>query len=367
MSIYKGTPTKDGRCYYFRKSKNGEQYTSKKYLTKEECEKAESKFILKNNNPINKPFVLIAEDFFENLYKIKKESTVYSYKNVYDLHIYPYFKSSYINNINIQDIRKWAEIIQKKGLSNGYLNKTYDVLKMIFDFGMKNYGLNDNPVKIFGRFQVKQDQIIKDDEKLKYITFEEFNKFIKIINDPLWSTFFYTLYYTGMRKSEIQALTWNDVDFNNNEIIVNKIISVKTKEHFKITSTKNNKNRKIKMSKTLKEILFDYKKEMIKYTDYSDKWYVFGGSRFLPQTTIDRKKHQYFQESGVNEITIHEFRHSHVSLLINEYLKTGQTDTTKFFIMMSNRMGHTIGVMQKTYMHLFPTVQDEIVDLLDNL
>ena len=31
-------------------------------------------------------------------------------------------------------------------------------------------------------------------------------------------TFFYTLYYTGMRKSEIQALTWNDIDFNNNEI-----------------------------------------------------------------------------------------------------------------------------------------------------
>ena len=29
MSIYKGTPTKDGRCYYFRKIKNGEQYTSK--------------------------------------------------------------------------------------------------------------------------------------------------------------------------------------------------------------------------------------------------------------------------------------------------------------------------------------------------
>jgi len=30
-------------------------------------------------------------------------------------------------------------------------------------------------------------------------------------------------------------------------------------------------------------------------------------------------------------------------------------------------MGHTIEVMQKTYMHLFPTVQDEIVNLLDDL
>ena len=367
MSVYKGSPTKDGRCYYFRKNKNGKQYTSKKYLTKEECQKAESKFILKNDNPINKRFDIIAEDYFDNLYKIKKESTVYCYKSVYGLHIYPYFKSSYINSINIQGIRKWAEMIEKKGLSIRYLNKAYDILKTIFDFGMKNYGLNDNPVKIFGRFKIKQDKVIKDEDKIRYITLEEFNKFINVIQDDLWKVFFYTLYYTGMRKSEIQALTWNDIDFNKNEIIVNKIISVKTTEKYKITSTKNNLNRKIKMSKTLREVLFEYKKEIQSYTDYSNNWFVFGGTRFLPQTTIDRKKHQFFLESGVKEITIHEFRHSHVSLLINEYLKSGQTDTTKFFIMMSNRMGHTIPVMQKTYMHLFPTVQDEIVDLLDNL
>ena len=87
----------------------------------------------------------------------------------------------------------------------------------------------------------------------------------------------------------------------------------------------------------------------------------------MPQTTIDRKKHYYFNLSQVSEITIHEFRHSHVSLLINEYIKSVQTDTTKFFLMMSSRMGHSIEVMQKTYMHLFPTVQNEIVNVLDNL
>ena len=42
-------------------------------------------------------------------------------------------------------------------------------------------------------------------------------------------------------------------------------------------------------------------------------------------------------------------------------------DTAKFFLVMSDRMGHTVEVMQKTYMHLFSTIQDEIIDLLDNL
>lgn len=106
---------------------------------------------------------------------------------------------------------------------------------------------------------------------------------------------------------------------------------------------------------------------MEQYTDFKESWFVFGNTRFLPMENIDRNRRKYFKLSGVKQITNHEFRHSHVSLLINEFVKSGGTDTTKFFLMMSNRMGHTIEVMQKTYMHLFPTIQNEIVDLLDNL
>ena len=79
MAIHKGTPTKDGRCWYFTKYKNGINHTSKKYLTKEECSKAESKFILKNDNPINKRFDLIGEEYFESLEQTKKKSTLYTY------------------------------------------------------------------------------------------------------------------------------------------------------------------------------------------------------------------------------------------------------------------------------------------------
>ena len=57
----------------------------------------------------------------------------------------------------------------------------------------------------------------------------------------------------------------------------------------------------------------------MKYKDYSDDWFVFENTRFLPQTNIDRKKH--------------------------EYVKSGQTDTAKFFLMVSNRMGYSIDAM----------------------
>ena len=382
MAVYKDEKkTKDGRCWYFKVYKkdfegNNKAFKSKRYLTKKEAIDEEALFILKRDNPNRKLFSIVANDYFKELYKTKKESTAYSYETCYNKNILPYFKKYFIDEITVNSINNWKDEMIKKGFKLHYLNKLYNVFKMIFDFSMRNYGIKENPVTIGQRFQEKNDSIITDEEKIRYLTLEEFRKFISVIDNMMWKTFFIFLFYTGMRKGEVQALKWNDIDFEKNEITVNKTLSVKVKKknsnlnnapNFKITSTKNNINRKIKMSKTLKEQLLKYKETVKKYTDYNNNWYVFGNSRFIAQTTIDNKKHFYFNLSGIHEITIHEFRHSHVSLLINEYVKSGQTDTAKFFLMMSNRMGHTIGVMQKTYMHLFPTIQNEIVDLLDNL
>lgn len=372
MAIYKDkNKTKDGKCWYYavyKKDFNGDskKYKSKRYLTKTEAQQAERIFLMKRDNPINKPFSLVADAYFEELSKIRKESTLFTYKEAYNKHILPYFGETNINTLSIPIIKNWHEKMQNKGYSIAYLNKLHNIMKNIFNFAMVNFGLESNPEDIIGTFQRKNEEIIKE-QKIRYITFDEFNKFISVIDNITWKTYFTFLYYTGMRKGEIAALTWNDIDLNNNEITVNKNLSLKTSDKYKITSTKNYINRKIKMSKSLKQQLTLYKNEIMKYTDFNNNWFVFGCSNFMPYTTIARYKDYYFNLAGIKPITIHEFRHSHVSLLINEYLKFGQTDTTKFFIMMSQRLGHSIQVMQRTYMHLFPTIQNEIVDILDNL
>lgn len=371
MAIYqekdKKKWTKDGRKWYFVTYKDGRQYESKKYLTKKEAQDEEALFKLKRDMPYSKPFYIIAIDYFNYMSKTRRESTVYTYKKDYNNHIKPFFENMSISSINMSNIREWAEKLEKKDISVAYKNKIHNILNKIFDFAIKNYDLPSNPSRTYGTFQEKNDKVIKDSEKLRYITLEEFSQFISVIDDPMWKTFFIFAFYTGCRRGEIQALTWNDIDFNKNEIIIDKTLYEEVKGQVNITSTKNNLNRKIKMSKTLKDSLLKYKEQVKQYTDFKESWFLFGNSRFLPKSTIARYKTKYFTLSGVHEITMHEFRHSHVSLLINEYVKSGQTDTAKFFLMMSNRMGHTIQVMQDTYMHLFPTIQDEIVDLLDKL
>lgn len=387
MSVHKDkkNKTKDGRIWYFKSSYKDESgktipYKSKKFKTKFEAKEAESLYDLKNKG--TKKYILfetVANDFFVFLSGKGKESTYEGHKSVFKNQILPYFKNKYITEINTTLVNNWKDILDKKNLSVRYKNKAKMILSSILDYACAYYDLEKNVAKLIDNFQDNAERIIKDDEKLRYITLNEFNLFISVIDDISWKTFFIFLFYTGCRKGEVQALTWHDINLEDKIIIIDKTLSVKTKNKIgsvcaKITSVKNKKNRKVKISKVLYEQLIEYKKEMSKYTDFNEDWFVFGCTRFFAQTSIDNKKHEYFLKANLQdrEISIHEFRHSHVSLLINEYVKVSKeknmkTDMAKFFLMMSERMGHTVSVMQKTYMHLLPTIQDEIVDLLDNL
>lgn len=361
MSTYKDSnKTRDGRQYFFQVMKNGKLYKSKRYMTRSEAKTEEAKFLL-TFNPVNKKFSVVAEAYFDNLKTYTKYSTYYTYIKDYNKHICPYFSDKDINSINIPTYNKWWLEMSKKGLSVKYLNKINSLLKNIFNYAIQSYGLEFNPVvKTF-----KQSKAPIKVDKLHYITKDEFDKFISVVDDPLYELLFTFLFYTGCRIGEAICLTWDDIDLQR------KCVSI-TKTLYKVhnntpTSNKTSQNRQIYLNDSLVAKLTDYKASKMVYKDFSNNWYVFGDTFTLATTSIQRKKHQYFVKSGVNEIRIHDFRHSHVSMLINEYLKNGGKDYQAFLVKLSQRMGHTIPVMQKTYMHLFPDTQNDIVNMLNNL
>lgn len=361
--VYKDTQkTKDGRCWYFRVQINNVPYKSKRYLTKEEAKEEEAKYRLQHNDYNKIKFKTVADCFFDTIKQYRKLSTYQTYIDVYHKHILPYFCDFNLFSINVLEIRNFREKCLKMNYSTRYLNKINNVLNLILDYASANYGyVNVN--KTLGNFQEKKDKAIK--EKIRYMTYEDYLKFISVIDELEWRTFFMFLYLTGMRLGEVLALRFDDI--RGDTIIVNKTLYTKIKGTYTITSTKTNTNRIVKMDKSLINQMNEYIKHMQSYTDYSNDWFLFGGSRYLAPTTINRYKHKYFELANVPEITIHEFRHSNVSLLINQYLKSGNNDATKFFLMMSQRLGHSVDVMQRTYMHLFPQSQDSIVDILNNL
>lgn len=138
---------------YFRAYKNGRQYESKKYMTKKEVEQEEI-FILKKDNPFNKPFDLVANLYLNELSKYRKNIQYIPIKKII-IAILSRFLKKGILTINVSSIREWAEKLEKINMSIKYKNKIRNVLNNIFDYAVKNYGLEINPSKMFGTLKKK--------------------------------------------------------------------------------------------------------------------------------------------------------------------------------------------------------------------
>lgn len=383
MPIYEEKDKVNGQKRYYIRTYITDEFGKRKQITKHNKEwlgrdgkiQAQQEEIrIKNKTKNYFDDVLFYDNiqvYLKELQETNKESTYYGHNSVINSQIKPFFnQNTKLFYITEQNIIKWHEWLAKQLLSLRYKKKCHMIMASILDIGMKHYGLQKNVARIVGNFKddsVQKEAITKDEEKIKYITYEQFRQLINVINDEMWYVYFNLLYFTGMRKGEIQALTWNDIDFTNKRIIVNKTLTVKTKKaKWKITSTKNLRNRKIDMDDNLFDILSNYYNHKIKKQNINLTEFILGDTQPLKQHRIDTNKKKYFKLANIKEITNHEFRHSHVSFLANEYLKTNQTDVAKFFVMMSSRLGHSIKVMQDTYLHFFDDIQNEIVFLINN-
>lgn len=81
-----------------------------------------------------------------------------------------------------------------------------------------------------------------------------------------------------------------------------------------------------------------------KIYDFNNEMFAFGDIVPLSRTTIIRKKESYIKKANVKRITIHEFRHSHVTILRSMNYTIKQVAT---------RIGDTETTIIETYSHLF--------------
>ena len=100
-------------------------------------------------------------------------------------------------------------------------------------------------------------------------------------------------------------------------------------------------------------------KELVKYEsmlyDCSGETRLF---TFSKQSLYYPMK-KYSELAGVPKIRIHDLRHSHVALLIENNISP---------MVIAERLGHeNVSVTLGTFGHLYPNKQKEIADILENL
>lgn len=190
----------------------------------------------------------------------------------------------------------------------------------------------------------------EESKEMEFWTKEEYLKFSEAMMDkPLSYYAFELLYWCGVREGELLALSPSDFNFEKRTLRINKSYQRLEGEDVISTPKTKNSNRIVKMPQFLCEEMQDFFKQ---YYSLQPDDRIFPVTKYYLSHEMDRG----CKESGVKRIRVHDLRHSHVSLLIN----MGFTA-----LAIGKRVGHSAEKITYRYAHLFPSVQTEMVDRLD--
>lgn len=294
------------------------------------------------------------EDFFqlyqEDMEKRLKHNTWLSKEHVVRTKILPYFKDKVMCEISPTDIMKWQnELLEGdketgKAYSQTYMKTIHNQLSCIFNHAIKYYGMKSNPARLAGNMGKEESKEMQIWTKEEYKAFSE-----AIMDKPTAYYAFELLYWTGIRCGECLALTMEDFDLEKRTMRINKSYQRLERKDV-ITSPKTAKsNRVIKLPEFLVEEMEEYFQMLYKFKP-TDR--IFPYSKSFLHHEMDRG----VKKSGVKRIRVHDLRHSHISLLIDEGFSA---------VDIGSRVGHESQDITFRYAHMFPSRQDDMADRLD--
>lgn len=300
-------------------------------------------------------FKELADLYLEKNKNKKKISTITTDKYALDV-INKKIGDKRIGTLNRNNLSKLFDEFDQEGLKQNTIDRRYYCVQKILSFAKKEGYIDYNPMLDVDKIK-KLDEVTEEDAVHNCWTLNEYKDFIKYVSEPMYRDCFEFLFYMGVRKGEVMGLTWKNVDIKNKTVRIVQQINQHAGGIITSPKTKNS-IRTIMMPnvvlKTIKKRLDNAKKEV----GFKDTWFVFGFDQPLTRNLLPKRLDKYIEKANVKRITLHGFRHSHASLLINN----GSN-----ILAIANRLGDTVETVLETYAHLFKSTELELIKAIDQL
>lgn len=348
----------DGKIYHQGKVINSYRKTG--FKTKREAKIAEMDY---RENYLKEYVSVTFEDLYHEYVPFwstqVKATTVETECGLYEKLIRDY------GDLDLLDSKVLQEIISvcDKKYSKKYVERIYTAFNRVFKWAVKNDRIKSNPMQ-------KVYRSTRPDERRKEMLFfepDDFYKFLSVIEDQRDRAMFSCLFWMGVRRGEMMALQWKDINFHQNTMSISKTVpTVKRNEADPCNTPKtSNSYRTITMPGKLIDELLRYRDIAEGFSCFGPEMYVFGDDKPISAETLRRKKSQYIEEAnrrGYNlpNIRIHDFRHSHASYLINN-MSAGFTDFD-----IAKCLGDTVETLHRVYAHWFKCGDKGIVDFMNS-
>ncbi len=191
--------------------------------------------------------------------------------------------------------------------------------------------------------------------------------FLEYAKSTQYYPLFYLALFTGMRRSELLALRWCDVDLLLCQLSVSRSLHQLHNREFIIRQPKTEKGRRlIALSPSTVQVLREHRDRQlqnrqalgIQLNDDDLVFCQYDGKPLLPDS-ITRAWHHLAKRTGLSGITLHGARHTHASLM----LKAGIHPK-----IVQERLGHaSIEMTLDLYSHVAPGLQEAAANRFDDI
>jgi integrase len=313
-------------------------------------------------------FATFSEQWIEDYVRIEcKASTASGYEGVLALYLRPKFGSKRLDDIRRDDVKAMINDLVDRDLSRNTIRNALSVIRGIFNQAIESGLLESNPAARLGRFT----RTAKTAEtRGTALTSSETTQFLKAAREVCGE--YYGLFLTalrgGLRRGELVALQWGDIQLGTDQEDSNRFMIVRhnyvRRQH---TTTKSKKSRRVDLSRELRAVLLELRDKRLLEAYLQGKHDISDELVFpSPEGSIldpDNLYHRYFQpvltKAGLRKIRLHDLRHTFGSLL----LQSGAP-----IVYVKEQMGHSsIQVTVDTYGHLIPGANVSFVDRLDSI
>lgn len=375
MPIYKMNGKKDGKQKYRVRVNYTDRLGKAKQIDRvayglDEAKQLERElnYQLKQETPTAKMTVqdLYAEYIEVKKHEIRETSLDTNERNLKKYVLEP-LGDYKLSKLNVAVLQKWKQDMEQKGLSTKTKQNRYGEFRTLLNYAVKMEYIPRNPLLKVGNFKAP----FETKKEMQYYTADEFKKFIQKAKEEAiqseskgymhkwhYYVFFNIAFYTGLRKGEIHALQWTDI--KDGYLSVTKSIAQKLKGGDRITPPKNRSSiRTIQMPEPLIQILNEHYERCKSIIGFNDSYYITGGERPLRDTSIQNELKKYATLANIKTIRVHDFRHSHASLLANEGINIQE---------IARRLGHSkINITWETYSHLYPREEERAINILNKI
>lgn len=147
-----------------------------------------------------------------------KKGTIDSYDNVFSFYIKPFLGHLKLNQVSSQEIQAFYNEMARNGYSKSTITLIHALLTNMLRHAYRLELIEKNPIDLVILPRGKQKQ------ERRVLTKEEQKLLLEYLKGNEIETLVIFALSTGMRIGEIIGLTWENVDFEKNEINVREIL-----------------------------------------------------------------------------------------------------------------------------------------------